>query len=129
MPWNRGLPLALLLALVCPSAVGAETPPSSERIEIVLSNFAFTPSSIHLRQGRPYQLHFVNQGSGGHNFAAKSFFASARISGEAPPGGVVELRKGESRDVSLVPAAGRYKLKCTHFLHSGFGMKGEIIVD
>ena len=122
-----GLPL--LLALLAPSAAMAQGSAAPGRMEIALSNFAFTPSAIHLHQGRPYVLHFVNQGSGGHNFAARDFFAAARISGASPPGGVIELKKGESRDVSLVPAAGRYKVKCTHFLHAGFGMKGEILVD
>jgi plastocyanin len=26
------------------------------------------------------------------------------------------------------PAAGRYKVNCSHFMHSTFGMIGEIIV-
>lgn len=116
--------MPLLLALLSTSPVMA-----AERVEIVLANFSFTPSQIHLHKGQPYLLHFVNQGSGGHNFAAKSFFDAAKIDGAAPAKGVIELKKGESQDVSLVPAAGRYKVKCTHFLHSGFGMKGEIVVD
>lgn len=125
MPLKAGM--SLLLALFVTSPVMAA--PSAQRVEIILANFSFTPSHIHLRSGQPYLLHFVNQGSGGHNFAAKKFFDAAQISGAAPPKGTVELKKGESRDVSLVPAAGRYKVKCTHFLHSGFGMKGEILVD
>jgi plastocyanin len=125
MPWKS----ALLLALTAISPASAASDPAPERVEIVLSNFAFTPSTIHLSPGRPYLLHFVNRGSGGHNFAAKDFFAAARITGDVPPGGVVELGKGESRDVALVPAAGRYKVKCTHFFHSGLGMKGKVIVE
>jgi plastocyanin len=123
MPWKS----ALLLTLTAISPASAASDPASERVEIVLSNFAFTPSTIHLSPGRPYLLHFVNRGSGGHNFAAKDFFAAARITGDVPTGGVGEL--GESRDVALVPAAGRYKVKCTHFFHSGLGMKGKVIVE
>ena len=126
MPFKAGMPL--LLALIGASPVTGAVP-SVERVEIVLVNFSFRPSQIHLRSGQPYLLHFVNQGSGGHNFAAKKFFDAAQISGTVPPGGAIELKKGESQDVSLVPSAGRYKVKCTHFLHSGFGMKGEIVVD
>jgi plastocyanin len=33
------------------------------------------------------------------------------------------------RDVAVIPAAGRYPLKCTHIFHSMFGMKGTIVVD
>lgn len=119
---RAGMPLLLAL-------LGASPAMAAERVEIVLANFSFTPSQIHLHKGQPYLLHFVNQGSGGHNFAAKGFFDAAHINGGAPAKGVIELGKGESRDVTLVPAAGRYEVKCTHFLHSGFGMKGEIVVD
>lgn len=127
MLFKAGIPL--LLASLGASPAMAASSITAERIEIVLSNFAFTPSVIHLHQGRPYLLHFVNQGSGGHNFAAKNFFAAAHVSGAAPASGVVELGKGEERNVSLIPAAGEYKVKCTHFLHSGLGMKGKIVVD
>ncbi len=42
--------------------------------------------------------------------------------------GVVEFAKGEAMDVTLTPKAGIYKVKCTHFLHAGMGMKGTITV-
>src|SRR3954452_18527249 len=87
------------------------------RVNVVLSNFAFTPQTLHLSQGRAYQLHFVNQGSDGHNFSAPEFFASAQVDpadAGTISGGKVELGKGESRDVRLVPAAGRYNVTCTH---------------
>jgi plastocyanin len=31
--------------------------------------------------------------------------------------------------VHLVPAAGTYKLTCTHTMHTMFGMKGTIVVE
>lgn len=75
-------------------------------------------------------LHFTNAGSGGHNFSAEGFFASALYpSGVGPDGGVVELRKGATADVSLVPASGQYQVKCSHFLHATMGMTGEIVVE
>jgi plastocyanin len=44
--------------------------------------------------------------------------------------GSVELHHGgETRDIALVPAAGRYKLKCTHTFHKLLGMSGTIIVE
>ena len=93
MPFKAGMPL--LLALIGASPVTGAVP-SVERVEIVLVNFSFRPSQIHLRSGQPYLLHFVNQGSGGHNFAAKKFFDAAQISGTVPPGGAIELKKGEA---------------------------------
>ena len=44
--------------------------------------------------------------------------------------GTVELKKGETADIRLVaPAPGTYKLHCSHFLHTSFGMTGEIVVS
>jgi hypothetical protein len=31
--------------------------------------------------------------------------------------------------IHLMPAAGHYKLRCTHTMHAMFGMTGEIVVD
>lgn len=104
----------------------------ARQIDVELSNFDFTPKTLTLRHGQPYRLRLVNRGSGGHNFSAPAFFKAATIAPDdaaAVAKGAIELAKGESRDVRLIPAAGRYKLKCAHFLHSGFGMKGEILVD
>ena len=128
--------LALCLAAVAVSAVSvapAVAQPdwgNARRVEVKLANFSFTPSTIHLRAGQPVVLHLVNVGSGGHDFAAKEFFSAATMRDPgAAPGGRVELGKGESRDIALVPRAGSYPLKCTHAFHKTFGMSGEIVVD
>jgi uncharacterized cupredoxin-like copper-binding protein len=101
-------------------------------VEVKLSNFDFTPSSLHLRAGRPVVLHLVNVASGGHDFTAPAFFAAAQVRpqdrGALGKGGV-ELRGGKSVDVALVPKAGRYPLKCSHAFHKTFGMSGRIDVD
>lgn len=115
------------------SPAQAQAPASAPLpVEILLTDFDFTPKHLRLRQGQLYRLHFVNRGSGGHNFSAPEFFRSADIEpadAGAVRKGKVELAKGESRDVRLRPAAGSYKVKCTHFLHSAFGMKGSITVE
>ena len=129
---------AAFLTLSSLSLTMAATPgllsaqPASQRVEIVLANFSFTPTDIQLTAGKPVTLHLVNQGSGGHNFIAKQFFAVAAMDAatRAKLGkkGVVELAKGETMEVTLTPKAGSYKVKCGHFLHSSFGMKGTITV-
>jgi plastocyanin len=118
--------LAPLALLVAPAAAQDAT-----RIHVVLTNFEFTPSTIQLKAGRPYILHLTS--SGGHNFEAKAFFAAARL---APTDaakirrGRIELEKGESVDVHLIaPVAGSYEVRCTHFLHSTWGMTGKIVVS
>lgn len=102
-------------------------------VDIHLSNFRFAPNVIRLTHGQPYVLRFVNDASGGHNFIAKNFFAATgldpRTRGLVANGGI-ELPGGGAVEVRLTaPGAGHYKVKCTHFLHAGFGMKGEIIVN
>jgi plastocyanin len=113
----------------------AKTPPQTraQQIDIILSDFAFAPQSLHLHHGRAYRLHFVNRGSDSHNFSAPEFFAVAQISpadAGLVTGGKVEVGKGESRTLRLAPAAaGSYHVTCTHLLHASFGMNGSITVD
>jgi plastocyanin len=132
---KTSLCLAVVASGLCASASAATRPSAwdkARRVNIVLSNFAFTPEVLQLNRGQAYRLHFVNQGSSGHNFSAPEFFAAAQINpadAGAVPGGKIELGKGESRDVRLIPAAGAYKVTCTHFMHTSFGMTGSIAVD
>ena len=100
-------------------------------VTVQLSNFSFTPNSIQLRAGAPTTLHLQNSAHGGHNFSAPKFFAAARIDPKSAAfvrNGAVEVPGGGAVNVTLVPAAGNYRLKCTHTLHSTFGMKGTILV-
>ena len=115
------------------TASSAQTPDFSHAaaVEVVLKSFSFTPATLHLRAGAPVRL-TIRDAKGGHNFAAPKFFAAARIAPEDASkirGGKIELEGGEAVTIRLVPAAGTYKLTCTHFLHTSFGMKGSIVVD
>ncbi len=131
---NKAIMLALAslsLSLAATSTpLAAEAAP--EAAGIVLANFSITPSDLHLAAGKPVTLHFVNEGSGGHNFAARKFFVAASMDdatrARLGKKGVVELAKDTATDVTLTPRAGTYKVKCTHFLHAGFGMTGTITV-
>lgn len=117
--------IAFLLAL--PAAAAAQ--PSARTVEVTLSSFDFTPNAIRLRAGEPIVLHLVNSGRGGHNFAAPEFFAAATgVSGPVREG-KVEVGSHASVDVRLTPARGHYRLRCTHLLHTAFGMTGEIVVE
>lgn len=118
-------PLLLPLLLAVPAAAPAQ---QVRVIRVELSSFDFDPDTIRLRAGEPVVLRLVNTG-GGHNFSAPQFFAAA--SGVSGPvhDGAVELHGRQSVDVRLVPARGRYRLRCTHTLHSFFGMRGRIVVE
>ena len=118
---------AFLALLALPAVTAAQ--PAASTGEIRLSNFDFTPSTIHLHAGQPVVLHLVNTAHGGHNFAAPEFFAAA--SGVSGPvtAGKVELHGNQSVDVHVTPARGHYHLRCTHTMHTAFGMTGEIDVE
>jgi plastocyanin len=118
---------ALLLAL--PAAASSQETGARRTVEVRLSSFDFTPDAISLRAGEPVTLHLVNSGNGGHNFSAPQFFAAATGVSGPVRNGAVEVRGHQSVDVRLTPARGSYRLRCTHTLHSTFGMRGEIIVQ
>lgn len=129
----RYLLLALAVLALSSSARAQPDWGTAHEVEVRLSNFKFTPDTIQMRHGEAYRLHLINEANGGHNFDAHQFFAAAQVSpsDRAKVGkGTIELRKGEAVDIRLVaPAAGTYKLHCSHFLHSSFGMTGEIVVQ
>lgn len=108
--------------------------PQAARVEVVLANFSFTPEELHLHAGQSTTIHFFNNGSGGHDFTAAEFFASATMdaANRAKVGGAkgrVSLGKGQAVDVTLSPKTGEYAAHCSHFLHSSMGMTGKIRVD
>ena len=128
----KRLAIAAALALALPAA--AQPPPDWSRaasVDVTLKSFSFTPEILSLRAGEPLRL-TIRDEKGGHNFAAPAFFAAAWIAPEDRAklsNGKVELEGGETVTIRLVPAAGRYKLTCTHFMHTTFGMKGTIVVS
>jgi plastocyanin len=102
-------------------------------INISLTNYAFTPSTLTLKAGTVYHLHFINSGSKDHNFSAPEFFAAAAIAPEDQAKvvkGLVGLESGQSIDVTVTPSrAGTYAVECTHFMHEMMGMHGHITVE
>ena len=133
--WNPGGRIRIvagILAVALASAAPAADWSQALQVNVELSNFDFSPKTLNLHHGQPYRLHLTNRGSGGHNFSAPAFFKAATIAPQdaaAIVKGGIDLDKGESRDVLIIPASGQYKLKCTHFMHTMFGMKGSIVVD
>ena len=117
------------LAMIAPLPALAQDAPAPRTVEVRLSNFSFTPEAIALAAGRPVTLHLVNTGGGGHNFSAPEFFAAASdVSGPVEEG-EVEVPGHQGVDIRLTPARGSYRLRCTHSLHTAFGMRGTISVE
>jgi len=119
----------LVMALGACGGALAQTP---QQIDIVLTNYAFAPGTIELKQGVSYDLHFSNGADKSHSFSAPEFFAASQVAPEAGAGlahGVVELKGGQALDVLITPGrAGSYDFTCTHFMHSTMGMHGTIVV-
>lgn len=126
--------LALILLLLgAPAAGQAPEPQMPHALTVEMSNFSFAPAVITVRRGERYRIHFVNTAKGGHNFVAKEFFSASTLAPEDADkihDGGIEVAGGQTVDITVTPnAAGTYKSRCTHFMHSSFGMKGEIVVE
>jgi plastocyanin len=126
---------ALFVVALGAAASTAQTPDWSQAkpLTIELSSFKFTPATETLQHGTAYRIHFVNTSSGGHDFVAKDFFAGSMIAPEDRAkitNGGVDVDAGESVDVRLIPnRTGSFKVHCSHFMHSSFGMTGTITVQ
>jgi plastocyanin len=103
----------------------------SETITVRLSSFAFDPNRFRLKAGVPVRLRLVNESGGGHGFSAPAFFAASTLlpGSSAPSNGEMALGSHQSVEIALVPRTpGTYRVECTHFLHSFFGMHGTVEV-
>ena len=118
---------ALSLAVLASAPTSAQPGGAAART-IALFSHGYNPNPIVLAAGRPVTLTFVNQSGKGHDFTAASFFSAARIVSGSAPAGEVDLAPGESRSVTLIPAAGRYKVHCGKPFHKMLGMRADIVV-
>src|SRR6478735_84976 len=128
----RPIHVALVAGLIgcCGASQAIAQAAAEQRVE--LSNFDFAPHELHLRAGQPVALVLANIASGGHDFSAPEFFAAARIEpadAALVTEGEIDVPAKSTRTVHLVPAAGTYKLSCTHMMHAMFGMRGTIVVE
>jgi plastocyanin len=129
--------IAIILALLVSAPAFAQSAPDwskAETVEIVLSSYAFTPSTLNLRVGKPYHLVFASSVTKDHNFAAPELFQSGIIAdadkAKVSRDGEVEVDDGGTVTVDFVPGkAGTYPFDCTHFMHATLGMKGTAVVQ
>src|SRR5262249_45688523 len=120
----RAALFASLILLPIPAL--AQDTPAPQVVEVRLSSFAFEPRAIALTAGRPVVLRLTHSGGGGPHFSAPQFFAAAPgVSGPVVEG-EVEVPGHQSVEVRLTPSRGSYRLRCTHTMHTAFGMRGTI---
>jgi plastocyanin len=91
-----------------------------------LYSFGYSPGPIVLKAGQPVTLQFTSSGS--HDFTAPAFFAASRVVSGPVEGGEVDMKAGDVKNVTLVPARGTYEAHCGHPFHKMMGMHTTIIV-
>ncbi len=105
---------------------------STQAVTVDMANYSFSPSTLQLHANTSYRLELRNTSHSGHSFSARMLFSVANVaSGDRAKieNGEVEVDGGQTVDVTLtIPTPGTYKFRCTHFLHSAFGMTGEAVV-
>jgi plastocyanin len=123
----------LVFAIALLSPVGGAWAQTPTPITVTLTDYAFTPGALDMKEGIAYQMHFINNGSKDHSFSAPGFFAASQVAPEdmaKVKNGIVELGSGQSADVTVTPGpAGTYAFICTHFMHEMMGMHGKITVQ
>lgn len=119
--------LAVVAALSLVFSVPTAASPPGQTI--LVWSFGFAPNPIRLAAGQPITLTFQNRSGSSHDFTARQFFASSRITAGAAPEGEIELKPYETKSVTLIPRAGTYKAHCSHFFHEPLGMSDTIVVS
>jgi uncharacterized cupredoxin-like copper-binding protein len=114
-------------AFAVPASVAAA--PQKPVVAITLASHFYQPNPIYLPGGVPVRLIFTNRAGKTHDFTAPQFFGSARILAGRAPGGKVQVQKGSTTVIELVPARGTYKVHCGQPFHTMLGMTGRIIVS
>lgn len=99
------------------AATGAPPIQGAAEVEVVATEFAFSPNEITVAAGRPINLTLVNEGSVPHDLVVVEF--DLRI--EAGP--------GRSSTAGFAPSdPGEYSVVCTYPGHAGAGMRATMIV-
>ena len=126
--------MSLLLAALILAAPAASAPEwrQSREVEVRLSSFDIDPGTMRLKAGEPVRLRLVNTSQSSHSFSAPDFFRAAQVRSRDQrrvTDGSIDVPAGDAREVVLVPAAGRYRARCSNVLHWILGMRSEIIVE
>ena len=127
----RSLLSLLLLALAAPAQAAPDWRDARE-YDVLLSSFDIQPQIIALKAGEPVRLRLINNSSISHSFSAGDFFSSGEVrprDKKLVSGGKVNVGAGDTREVLIVPKAGRYSARCANLYHRVMGMSASIIVE
>ena len=124
--------LPAMLAFVAAPAAAQTDWRQAREYDVLLSNLDIQPETIRLKAGEPVRLRFVNNSHITHSFSAGDFFRAGQYRNRdkgAIGGGSVEVGPGDTREVVMVPAAGRYSARCSNLFHWLMGMRARIVVE
>ena len=119
------------LALAAPAAAQTEWRQARE-YEVLLSNFDIQPDPIRLKAGEPLRLRLVNNSILDHSFNSEALFKKAEVrprDRDMAKRGRIHVPAGTTREILLVPVAGRYSARCGNLYHRLVGMRADIIVE
>lgn len=126
----RALLLLLTLALAAPAAAQPEWRQARD-VELRLGPNDISPGRVRLRAGEPVRLRVINNTLGAYRLRAPALFQTAemrRRDREASRDGIA-IAPGETRELLLVPRAGRYVLASTSLVRRVLGMRTLVVVD
>lgn len=100
----------------------SQTPSSAveaQKITVVGSEFAFTPSKITLKKGQPAEITFKNTGKFPHNLTIADLSVKTNT-----------IQPGQQDTVTFTPdKTGQFAFTCTVPGHADKGMKGILTVE
>ena len=123
------LALSVILMFWAPAAIAADWSQAKE-VDVVTSEYRFSPKKLVFERGILYRLHLTNKGKELHEFTAPEFFKTLELRDAAPLNAdkiEIEIQPGTTKDLYFVaPQAGKYRLRCSD--HDWAGMVGRITV-
>jgi hypothetical protein len=132
------LPFLALAALPAVAATPKKPAPINWKngtpTSVTMTDKGYAPRRLVMRSGGQYVLRLHNPSDRAHTFAAKEFFAQARVSPADQawiPENEVVLKPGQSATLRLIaPTTPRalYTFKSTRIADAASNFKGEIVV-
>jgi uncharacterized cupredoxin-like copper-binding protein len=128
--------VALAIGTFCIRASSADTAANvdwskAEVVNVITTEYTFTPSQLRFRRGVAYRLHLENPGNEMHELTSPTFFKAIEMKNPevlVRAGNEVVLQPKERKDVYFIAKQpGRYELTCAD--HDWAGMTGEIIIE
>jgi plastocyanin len=93
--------------------------PETQKLTVIIKDFAFEPNVITLKKGVPVELTLINQGLRHHDFTVQgdwSFKSDV-------------LDSGDTKVLTFTPdIAGTFQLFCSQVGHKAAGMVAQVVV-